>query len=167
MRLIYSVLFYALIPLVLARMAWRGRREPAYCHRWLERFGFYGQADVVQDVIWIHAVSVGESEAAFPLIRALRRRFPETPFLVTTTTPTGSARVKAVLDPLAWPEACGIMRSFWGEHGMNQRREPASCLAWKHGWYVLTDSAAGWADSAVRSPDSAAGWADSAVRSPG
>ena len=97
MRLIYSVLFYALIPLVLARMAWRGRREPAYCHRWLERFGYYGKADVVQDVIWIHAVSVGESEAAFPLIRALRRRFPETPFLVTTTTPTGSARVKAVL----------------------------------------------------------------------
>ena len=61
-------------------------------------------------------------------------------------------RLDEVLDPLSWQEACGIGRSFWGEHGMNRRREPASWLGWKHGWHVLTDSvdtAAGWVDSAM------------------
>ena len=96
-RLIYSILFYALTPLILSRMAWRGVREPGYRQRWRERFGYYGKAVTRQDVIWFHAVSVGESEAAFPLIRAMSRRFPEVPILVTTTTPTGSARVKSVL----------------------------------------------------------------------
>jgi 3-deoxy-D-manno-octulosonic-acid transferase len=96
-RLIYSALFYALIPLILARMAWRGRREAAYRKRWRERFACYRQAAPILGVIWFHAVSVGESEAAFPLIRALMRRFPGVPILVTTTTPTGSARVQAVL----------------------------------------------------------------------
>ncbi len=78
-------------------MAWRGRREPGYRQRWRERFAFYGNSDPRQDVIWFHAVSVGESEAAFPLIRAMSKRFPEIPILVTTTTPTGSERVKSVL----------------------------------------------------------------------
>jgi 3-deoxy-D-manno-octulosonic-acid transferase len=96
-RFIYSFLFYALIPLILARMAWRGRREPAYRKRWRERFACYRVAAPSLGVIWFHAVSVGESEAAFPLIRALMRRFPGMPILVTTTTPTGSARVQAVL----------------------------------------------------------------------
>jgi len=96
-RFIYSVLFYVLTPLILGRMAWRGRHEPAYRQRWRERFGCYPATFPSQGVIWFHAVSVGESEAAFPLIRAMIRRFPENPILVTTTTPTGSARVKAVL----------------------------------------------------------------------
>ncbi len=96
-RIVYSVIFYLLVPLILLRMAWRARREPGYRHRWLERFGLYGKASVVRGVVWFHAVSVGESEAAFPLIRTMRRRFPEMPILVTTTTPTGSARVKAVM----------------------------------------------------------------------
>ncbi len=96
-RFIYSLLFYTLTPLVLARMAWRGRRESGYSQRWWERFAYYRDTDTRQNVIWFHAVSVGESEAAFPLIRAVSKRFPEVPILVTTTTPTGSARVKAVL----------------------------------------------------------------------
>ncbi len=98
MRFIYSFLFYLLVPPILCRMLWRSRREPAYRKRLGERFGFYRQTSPIHSVIWIHAVSVGEAEAAFPLIRTLRRQFPYTPFLVTTTTPTGSARVKAVLN---------------------------------------------------------------------
>lgn len=97
MRLLYSLLFYAATPLVLARLAWRGRREPAYLRRWHERFACYPGPAPNAGAIWFHAVSVGESEAAFPLIRALAKRFPAKPILVTTTTPTGSARVRAVL----------------------------------------------------------------------
>ena len=97
MRFIYSLLFYLLVPPILWRMLWRSRREPAYRKRLGERFGFYRQTSPIHSVIWIHAVSVGEAEAAFPLIRTLRRQFPYTPFLVTTTTPTGSARVQAML----------------------------------------------------------------------
>lgn len=97
MRFLYTLLFYLAVPLVLARLAWRGRKEPAYRLRWAERLGFYQQAKPSQAVIWFHAVSVGEAEAAFPLVRAISRRFPSHPILVTTTTPTGSARVRAVL----------------------------------------------------------------------
>lgn len=97
MRFLYTLLFYLAVPLILARLFWRGRREPAYRQRWRERFGFYPGAKPDQGVIWFHAVSVGEAEAAFPLIRAMARRFPDSPVLVTTTTPTGSARVCAVL----------------------------------------------------------------------
>ena len=97
MRFFYTLLFYLATPLVLARLFWRGRREPAYRQRWQERFACYGGAKAEPGAIWFHTVSVGEAEAAFPLIRALARRFPEYPLLVTTTTPTGSARVRAVL----------------------------------------------------------------------
>jgi 3-deoxy-D-manno-octulosonic-acid transferase len=96
--LLYTLLFYAACPLILARLLWRGRREPAYRRRWRERLAWYGPAGpAARGAIWFHAVSVGEAEAAFPLIRAMARRFPGTPILVTTTTPTGSERVRAVL----------------------------------------------------------------------
>ncbi len=97
MRFLYTLLFYLAVPLILARLFWRGRREPAYRQRWRERLGFYPGPEPSQGVIWFHAVSVGEAEAAFPLVRAMARRFPASPVLVTTTTPTGSARVRAVL----------------------------------------------------------------------
>jgi len=78
-------------------MVWRGRQEPAYKARWQERFGLYKDSKPIHGVVWFHAVSVGEAEAAFPLIRAIAQRFPTLPLLVTTTTPTGSARVRAML----------------------------------------------------------------------
>ncbi len=96
MRLLYSGLFYLAVPFILARLSWRSIKAPAYRQRWAERFGLYS---VPEDSggIWVHAVSVGEAEAAFPLIRLLAERHPTFPVLVTTTTPTGSARVRAVL----------------------------------------------------------------------
>lgn len=96
MRFIYSSLFYLLTPFILARLIWRGRKAPAYRLRWGERFALYGASKPVK-VLWFHAVSVGEAEAAFPLVRRMQANFPAHPILVTTTTPTGSARVKAVL----------------------------------------------------------------------
>lgn len=96
MRLIYSALFYFLTPAILGRLFWRGRKLPGYSRRWLERLAIY-DSESEPGVIWFHAVSVGEAEAAFPLVRAIKERFPERPVLVTATTPTGSARIRDVL----------------------------------------------------------------------
>ena len=97
LRLVYTALFYLLTPLILARLYWRGRKLPAYRQRWAERLGYYKTPAVSGGALWFHAVSVGEAEAAFPLIRRMRARFPELPCVVTTTTPTGSRRVTQVL----------------------------------------------------------------------
>jgi 3-deoxy-D-manno-octulosonic-acid transferase len=93
---IYSTLFYAAAPLLLARLYWKGRRQPGYRDRIAERFGFHKGPEEPVD-IWFHAVSVGECEAAFPVIKALLEQEPELRLLVTCTTPTGSARISAVL----------------------------------------------------------------------
>lgn len=96
MRLVYSALLYLISPIVLLRLLMRGRKSPAYLNRWGERFGFYSNGQPT-GVIWFHTVSVGEAEAAFSLITQVAEQHPDAPILVTTTTPTGSARVKAFL----------------------------------------------------------------------
>ncbi len=96
MRFIYSLLFYTLLPVILARLLWRSLKAPAYRLRWGERLGYYRQA-AGHNVIWIHAVSVGEVEVAFLLLKRLQQTYSAQQFLITTTTPTGSARVNAVL----------------------------------------------------------------------
>ncbi|MFK5949101.1 MAG: lipid IV(A) 3-deoxy-D-manno-octulosonic acid transferase [Methylococcales bacterium] len=96
MRLIYTLLFYLLTPLVFLRLYWKGFKTPEHRKRWKERLAVYQQKFPTQ-VIWIHAVSVGEAEAVFPLVKRLQQQYPSNQFLVTTTTPTGSARVKDVL----------------------------------------------------------------------
>lgn len=96
MRVVYSALFYLLVPLILIRLVWRGFKAPLYWKRWSERFAVYGRKHA-QGVIWLHAVSVGEAESVFPLVRLILQRHPGTKILITTTTPTGSARVQAVM----------------------------------------------------------------------
>jgi len=95
MRSLYTLLLYLLSPLVLLRLAWRGLRAPDYWRRWPERFGFI-EPPLGERVIWVHAVSVGEVQAAEPLVRALLEKYPAFSLLVTTVTPTGSARVTAL-----------------------------------------------------------------------
>ncbi|MFP5304920.1 MAG: 3-deoxy-D-manno-octulosonic acid transferase, partial [Gammaproteobacteria bacterium] len=96
MRPIYSLLLYLLTPFVLLRLLWRSRELPEYRRRIGERFGFVPRP--AQDVaVWVHAVSVGETLAALPLIHALIERHGKRRVLVTTTTPTGSARVREAL----------------------------------------------------------------------
>ncbi len=98
MRALYSLLLYALTPLVLLRLAYRGLQAPAYWRRWPERFGWIS-ALPAQPRIWIHAVSVGETQAALPLVQTLRERYPNHALLITTTTPTGSRRVRDLFGP--------------------------------------------------------------------
>ena len=92
-RKLYSSIFYLLLPFILLRLIWRGFSAPAYWRRWGERFGLY-RGESTEIALWIHAVSVGEFIASVPLIRRLLENSPKGKVLVTTTTPTGSARVK-------------------------------------------------------------------------
>lgn len=96
MRRFYSLFLYSAIPFVILRLWWRSLKNPAYRQRIFERLGFY-KKNYSPNVIWFHAVSVGESEAIFPLIHLIQTDNPQAQILITTTTPTGSARVQAVL----------------------------------------------------------------------
>lgn len=93
MKLLYTTLFTLGIPFIILRLIWRGFRAPAYWQRWPERFGA-SPTLLQKPVIWIHAVSVGEVEACRPIVKALQTEYPEHQLLITTMTPTGSARVK-------------------------------------------------------------------------
>ena len=95
LRLIYTALLYLAAPVVFVLTAWRGVRDPLYRDRLPERFGLT-RLKLAPPVIWVHAVSVGEVQAAAALIRALRRHYPQHAIVVTTTTPTGAQRVPAL-----------------------------------------------------------------------
>jgi 3-deoxy-D-manno-octulosonic-acid transferase len=95
LRGLYSAALYLLVPVTVYHLVWRGFRHPDYLLRWNERYAAYGDAPHVQTV-WVHAVSVGEVNAAAPLLDALLRARPDLKLLVTTITPTGSARVRAL-----------------------------------------------------------------------
>lgn len=86
---------------MLLRLLWRGIKAPAYWQCWLERFGWFSPVPV-KNCLWIHAVSMGEVQAAIPLIRALQTNFPDHPLLITTMTPTGSQRVTEVFGNQVW-----------------------------------------------------------------
>lgn len=87
-RWLYTLLVYLLLPYAALHLLWRGRRQPDYLRHWGERFGFY-RAPPTKPVIWLHTVSVGETRAAAPLVKALQARYPERQILLTHATPTG------------------------------------------------------------------------------
>lgn len=95
MRTLYTWLLYAALPWVLARLWWRGRREPGYREALAERFGF-STLEPKAKVLWVHAVSVGEARACAPLVRALQREHPDHDVLVTCLTASGRETVKQV-----------------------------------------------------------------------
>lgn len=93
LRRLYTLLLYLLSPLLLLRLWLRGGKNPGYRERIGERFG-YITWKTSRPCIWIHAVSVGESQATQPLVRWLRERYPDHAIVITTTTPTGADRVR-------------------------------------------------------------------------
>lgn len=95
MRRLYSLLAYLLAPAYCAALLWRGLRERGYWLRFGERLGLGPAAG--EGSLWIHAASAGEVQAGVPLVQALRRRAPDAPFVLTTSTPAGAARARALL----------------------------------------------------------------------
>jgi len=89
-RTFYSFALWLLLPYIFVRLAWRARKQPEYLHHIAERFGFYTQRNE-QPVIWLHAVSVGETRATQSLVIRLRTTYPNHRILLTHTTPTGRA----------------------------------------------------------------------------
>lgn len=118
-RTLYTWLWRLALPVVLLRFWWRGRLQPAYRQRLGERLGW---GDPPRAAIWIHAVSVGEVQAAEPLIRRFLDGADRLPLLVTTTTPTGAERLHLLFGeqvahryfPLDLPE---IWRRFLDQVG--------------------------------------------------
>jgi 3-deoxy-D-manno-octulosonic-acid transferase len=99
MRRLYSAAWWLALPLVVGRLWWRGRKEPGYRQHLSERVGFYGRVPYDRasaPVIWVHAVSVGETRAAEPLIDALLDTYPDHTVLLTHMTPTGRATGQAL-----------------------------------------------------------------------
>ena len=113
-RWLYTALLFLLIPFILLRLVWRGRRQPGYLRHVAERFGHYREAPPDGVLIWLHAVSVGETRAAEPLVKALRIAYPDHRILLTHMTPTGRETSEqlfgeqrpALLSPLRPPLCC-------------------------------------------------------------
>ena len=90
---LYSALLFCVQPLVLVYLLWRARKQPEYARHWGERFALYGRKRMVTASrrVWVHAVSLGETRAAVPLIEALYAAQPDVHVILTHTTPTGRA----------------------------------------------------------------------------
>jgi 3-deoxy-D-manno-octulosonic-acid transferase len=87
-RFLYTIAVFAMLPWAMLHLIWRSRRQPEYRRHWGERFGYYADRPGGK-VIWIHAVSVGETRAAQPMITALRARYPNHRIVISHMTPTG------------------------------------------------------------------------------
>ena len=94
MRYLYSLLTYIAAPLFSVVLLFRGLGDRTYWHNFRERFGF--GATLAAPCIWVHAVSVGEVQASAALVNTLRERYPDIPIVVTTFTPTGAGRARAL-----------------------------------------------------------------------
>lgn len=119
-RFLYSLLLYLVLPFVPFKLLWRGIRQPEYLKHWRERFGFYS-LPTNKPVIWLHCVSVGETRAAAPLVKALLKQYPSHQVLLSHSTPTGRAtseqlfaeRVERVYLPYDLPFAVkGFLKHF-------------------------------------------------------
>ena len=96
-RCLYTLIYYSIMPFILIRLLWRSRHTVDYRKRWNERFGYIKRVEK-GEAIWIHAVSVGETLAAIPLVKILIKQYgSQFNIVVTTTTPTGSALVTKYL----------------------------------------------------------------------
>jgi 3-deoxy-D-manno-octulosonic-acid transferase len=122
LRALYTLLVYAALPFLPLRLWWRGRREPLYREHVAERYGRYdGAPSVREPVLWIHAVSLGETRAAAPLVSRVLAAFPAATVLLTSMTATGRAageslfgnRVRQAWLPYDAPHAMRAFLAHW------------------------------------------------------
>jgi 3-deoxy-D-manno-octulosonic-acid transferase len=120
MRTLYTIALRLLLPFILLRLWWRGRREPGYREHIPERFGIYA-GERPGKALWIHAVSVGEARAAAPLVREFKRMLPDHAIVMTCTTAAGRETLKqvygdsvlSVFFPYDYPESVqGFLERF-------------------------------------------------------
>lgn len=101
-RALYSLFWWLLLPLLPLRLWWRGRKEPGYRLHWAERLGYYRiPVDRQRPLIWLHAVSLGETRAAQSLVAGLRQRYPQHQLLITHLTATGREAAQALYSDYA------------------------------------------------------------------
>lgn len=94
-RHLYTLIYSLFLPIIIARLWWRGRTNPSYRQRIAERFGFLPHQPRPGG-LWVHAVSVGETLAAAQFVKQFMVQNPDTPVIITSTTPTGSEQVKRI-----------------------------------------------------------------------
>ncbi|MGZ8257363.1 MAG: 3-deoxy-D-manno-octulosonic acid transferase, partial [Gallionella sp.] len=130
-RFFYTLLLCLLLPFIFFKLLWRARLQPEYLQHIGERFGFYVQT-FNQPILWLHAVSVGETRATVSLVEQLCRNYPQHQILLTHTTPTGRAtseqlygeRVLRVYLPYDYPFAVQrFLRHFKPQLGMLMETE--------------------------------------------
>ncbi len=97
LRYFYSFCFYLALPFILLRLLYKSRRIQGYRRRWRERLGWFTPPSQTGG-IWVHAVSVGETIASVPMIKQLQQQYPNKPLIITSMTPTGSERVRALFN---------------------------------------------------------------------
>ena len=139
-RGLYAAALRLATPLWLARLWWRGAREPLYRRHLGQRLGFGPPAEA-PGALWVHAVSLGETRAASPLVQALRERLPGLRLLLTHGTATGREAGQALLRPgdaQAWLplDTPGAARRFLARH-----RPAAGVLMETEVWPVLLHEA--------------------------
>ena len=135
LSILYNTLWRIAPPFIRRYLRKRARKNPAYLEHWGERFGA-PHPNPVQQPIWIHAVSVGETRAAQPLIAELHRRFPNAPLLLTQMTPTGRATA-AQLYPQAQCRYLPYDRRDWVVQFLREHRPQFGVLMETEIWANL------------------------------
>ena len=97
LNIVYALLLVAYLPIILYKVVKQGR----YREGWGEKFGFVPKRESGRRCIWIHAVSMGEVNAAKTLVEQIRQDMPEVDIVVSSTTDTGINRARKIYGDIA------------------------------------------------------------------
>jgi len=139
-RRVYTALWWAALPLLPVRLWWRGRREPGYRAHVAERFGRYAPRPD-GEIVWVHAVSLGETRAAAPLVKRILDERPHATVLLTHMTATGRAAGAALADPRVVQAWLPYDVPFAVERFLAHFRPSAGLLMETEVWPNLLDAA--------------------------